>query len=162
MADSCTMQLMRILLGSHNGRTTAADFQGQMVRLVRSLGLHAPDRTPCGRPVSVAEAHALLELTQQAPLSQTQLSRRLALEKSTVSRLVAALARRRWIKRARSDGDGRALLLSLTAAGRKAASRLADSRRRMFSRLFRGIPSADRASVLRAVDTLVKVIYENR
>ena len=146
----------------HVGRITAADFQGQMVRLIRSLGLHAPNRTPCGRPVSVAEAHALLELTQQAPLSQTVLSRRLALEKSTVSRLVVALAGRQWIKRTRSDGDGRALLLNLTPAGRKAASQLADSRRRMFSRLFQGIPSADRTSVLRAVDTLVKVIYENR
>ena len=146
----------------HVGRITAADFQGQMVRLIRSLGLHAPNRTPCGRPVSVAEAHALLELTQQAPLSQTVLSRRLALEKSTVSRLVVALAGRQWVKRTRSDGDGRALLLNLTPAGRKAASQLADSRRRMFSRLFQGIPSADRTSVLRAVDTLVKVIYENR
>jgi len=153
---------MRTIPGGQNGRTTATSFQGQMIRLVRSLGLHAPDRTPCGRPVSVAEAHALLELTQQAPLSQTQLSRRLALEKSTVSRLVVALARRRWIRRARSDGDGRALLLNLTPAGRKAASQLANSRRRMFSRLFKGIPRADRASVLRAVDTLVKVIYENR
>ena len=153
---------MQTVNRKHIGRITAADFQGQMVRLIRSLGLHAPNRTPCGRPVSVAEAHALLELTQQAPLSQTVLSRRLALEKSTVSRLVVALAGRQWIKRTRSDGDGRALLLNLTPAGRKAASQLADSRRRMFSRLFQGIPSADRTSVLRAVDTLVKVIYENR
>jgi DNA-binding MarR family transcriptional regulator len=153
---------MRTVLGGQDGRAIATSFQGQMIRLVRSLGLHAPERTPCGRPVSVAEAHALLELTQQAPLSQSQLSRRLALEKSTVSRLVAVLAKRRWIKRTRSDGDGRAQFLTLTPAGHKAASQLADSRRRMFSRLFRGIPREDRGSVLHAVDTLVKVIYENR
>jgi DNA-binding MarR family transcriptional regulator len=153
---------MRDILGGQNDRTAVATFQGQMIRLVRSLGLHAPNRTPCGRPVSVAEAHALLELTQQAPLSQTQLSRRLTLEKSTVSRLVAALAERRWIKRTRSDGDGRALLLTLTPAGGRAAARLADSRRQLFSRLFRGVPRADRASVAHAVDTLVRVIYENR
>jgi DNA-binding MarR family transcriptional regulator len=153
---------MQTVNRKHVDQITAADFQGQMVRLIRSLGLHAPDRTPCGRPVSVAEAHALLELTQQEPLSQTALSRRLALEKSTVSRLVVGLAGRQWIKRTRSDGDGRALLLSLTPAGRKAASQLANSRRRMFSQLFQGIPSADRTSVLRAVATLVKVIYENR
>ena len=30
--------------------------------MVRALGLHKPDETPCGQPVAVAGAHALMEL----------------------------------------------------------------------------------------------------
>ncbi|MBD0355905.1 MAG: hypothetical protein ICV57_01860 [Rubrobacter sp.] len=33
-----------------------------MIGLVRAFGLHKPDETPCGQPVAVAGAHALMEL----------------------------------------------------------------------------------------------------
>ena len=56
------------------------------MHLVRSLGLHKPDETPCGQPVSVAEAHALLEIAREPGISQNGLAGRLKLEKSTVSR----------------------------------------------------------------------------
>jgi DNA-binding MarR family transcriptional regulator len=65
--------------------------QEQLVALIRAFGLHRPDQTPCGQPVAVAEAHALMELAQGAPLSQNDLAARLQLEKSTVSRLVGIL-----------------------------------------------------------------------
>jgi hypothetical protein len=48
--------------------------QAQMIAFVRAFGLHQGDRTPCGKPVSVAEAHALLELSQHGPLPQSDLS----------------------------------------------------------------------------------------
>ena len=31
------------------------DLQERMIALIRAFGLHKPDQTPCGRPVSVAE-----------------------------------------------------------------------------------------------------------
>src|SRR5215212_1802208 len=82
--------------------------QDQLIALIRAFGLHRPDQTPCGEPVAVAEAHALMELAQGVPLSQNDLAARLQLEKSTVSRLVGILESRSWIARARSARDGRA------------------------------------------------------
>ena len=136
--------------------------QEQMVALVRSFGLHRPDRTPCGTPVSVSEAHALMELARDDPLTQSELAARLALEKSTVSRLVGELERRGWVERRRDPSDGRALRLRLTDAGRRAAAELADARRAKFGRLLARIPDDERESVRRALDVLVEAMRDAR
>ena len=112
--------------------------------LVRSFGLHRPERTPCGRPVSVSEAHALLELAGGESLSQRELALRLRLEKSTVSRLVTQVEERGWIERARDPADGRALQVRLTPAGHHAAEELADARRAKFASVLEGIPDDER------------------
>ncbi len=136
---------------------TGADLelQERMIALIRAFGLHKPDETPCGEPVSVAEAHALMELAREdGPLVQKELAARLRLEKSTVSRLVGMLEERGWVGRCRSPKDGRALEVSLTEAGRKAAAEIAGARRAKFARVLEAIPEGERASVLEAMKTL--------
>src|SRR5438046_1527168 len=91
--------------------------QDQFIALIRAFGLHRPEQTPCGEPVAVAEAHALLELSLAEPLSQNDLAGRLRLEKSTISRQVTLLERRAWITRTRAPHDGRVIELRLTDAG---------------------------------------------
>jgi DNA-binding MarR family transcriptional regulator len=132
--------------------------QAQMIAFVRAFGLHQGDRTPCGKPVSVAEAHALLELSQHGPLPQSDLAAWLRLEKSTVSRLVAQLEQREWLTRERSTVDKRMLLLSLTEEGRRIAGELAEARQARFERLLAAIPEAQRDEVLRALSVLVEAI----
>ena len=61
--------------------------QGSPPRCAPS-GWHRPDTTPCGRPVPIAEAHALLELSRTDRLTQQELAASLNLQKSTVSRIV--------------------------------------------------------------------------
>jgi DNA-binding MarR family transcriptional regulator len=132
-----------------------------MIALIRAFGLHKPDETPCGKPVSVAEAHALMELSREdGPLVQKELGARLRLEKSTVSRLVGLLEGRRWVKRSRSPEDGRAVEVRLTAAGSKAAADIAGARRSKFARVLEAIPEDERASVLRAMQTLEEAMNE--
>lgn len=53
-----------------------------------AFGLHKPEETPCGQLVTVAEAHALMELTQARILYQHALVNRLQLAKSSVSWVV--------------------------------------------------------------------------
>lgn len=129
--------------------------QELMVALVRAFGLHRPDQTPCGQPVSVSEAHALMELARAEPLSQGELVGRLQLEKSTVSRLVSRLEQRRWVERERSPEDGRAVLLRLTGEGRLMSDRLGVARADKFALVFAGIPTTERKSVLHALEVLV-------
>src|SRR5208282_2807969 len=85
-----------------------------VVAFVRSFGLHKPDQTPCGQPVAVAQAHALMDLAAFGPVRQGELAARLQLEKSTVSRLVRQMETRRWIQRSSDRDDGRAILVRLT------------------------------------------------
>ena len=140
----------------------AAALQEHVVAFIRAFGLHRPDETPCGQPVSVSEAHALLELSRAGPVAQSELRTRLGLEKSTVSRLVADLAARGWLQREPTPGDGRAVQLALTAAGRRAAAELAAARRAKFERLLARIPEEERSSVERALDVLVEALRETR
>ncbi len=127
---------------------------------MRAFGLHRPDRTPCGAPLPVSEAHALLELGRHGPLSATELAKRLQLEKSTVSRIVAKLEGRGWVQRIRHTGDGRVALLELTAAGHDAEVAIAEARRRRLATLLQRVPTAEREALLRALDTLVRASLE--
>ncbi|MDQ2998725.1 MAG: MarR family winged helix-turn-helix transcriptional regulator [Chloroflexota bacterium] len=135
--------------------------QEQLIALIRAFGLHRPDQTPCGKPVAVAEAHALMELIQGVPLSQNDLAARLHLEKSTVSRLVGIMESRGWIARARSAQDGRARELFLTDIGRQMAAELAEARRAKFARVFEAIPEAERAVVFESLQMLVEAMRAN-
>ena len=137
------------------------DFQDSMVGLIRSLGLHKPDTTPCGQPLSVGEAQALLEIGREPGLTQNGLAQRLNLDKSTVSRLVGMLERRSWVERIRDRNDSRFYHLRLTAAGSKANANLARSRRAKFERILEAIPRAQRSAVAASLSVLMEAINES-
>jgi DNA-binding MarR family transcriptional regulator len=137
------------------------DFQDTIIGLIRSLGLHKPDTTPCGQPLSVGEAQALLEIGREPGLTQNGLAQRLSLDKSTVSRLVGMLERRAWIERIRDRADSRFYHLRLTAAGTKANANLAQSRRARFERIFQAIPRAQRAGIAASLSALMEAIDES-
>ncbi len=134
--------------------------QEALMRFVRNFGLHQPDRTPCGQPLPVSEAHAMVEIARDGQLRQAELARRLRLEKSTVSRLVANLVNRGWVHRAPADGDGRGVLLVLTDAGATAAARQADARRDRLTALLDRIPDHERAAVVRALQALAEATVD--
>jgi DNA-binding MarR family transcriptional regulator len=136
--------------------------QARLVTFIRAFGLHQPDTTPCGQPVPVSEAHALMELTRSQPLGQHDLARRLRLEKSTVSRLVAQLAQRGWVERERDAADGRATLLRLTPTGQAAAGQLAAARTATFARVLDAIPPQERDNVLHALHVLTEALDDDR
>lgn len=136
--------------------------QAQMVALVRAFGLYRPEQTPCGKPVAVAEAHTLMELTAHAPLAQHELTARLRLQKSTVSRLVGQLEERGWLTRSRSPEDGRVYLLELTDAGRTVAADLAGARQAKFTRVLAAIPAEQRGMVVEMLSVLVEAMDADR
>jgi DNA-binding MarR family transcriptional regulator len=141
-----------------SGETDAA--QEALMRFVRNFGLHQPDRTPCGQPLPVSEAHAMVEIAREGRIRQVELARRLRLEKSTVSRLVTNLAGRGWVHRETADGDGRGVLLVLTDAGATAAARQADTRRDRLAALLDRVPEDQRATVVRALQILAEAAVE--
>lgn len=132
-----------------------------MIGLIRSLGLHKPDTTPCGQPLTVGEAQVLLEVGREPGITQNGLAKRLGLDKSTVSRLVGMLGRRAWMERVRDRGDSRFYHLRLTAAGTKANATLTQSRRAKFERIFQAIPRAQRAGVAASLTALMEAIDES-
>jgi DNA-binding MarR family transcriptional regulator len=134
--------------------------QEALMRFVRNFGLHQPDRTPCGQPLPVSEAYAMVEIAREGQIRQVELGRRLRLEKSTVSRLVTNLVSRGWVHRETADDDGRGVLLVLTDVGATAAARQADARRDRLTALLDRVPDDQRTAVVRALQTLGEATVE--
>lgn len=130
-----------------------------MVAFVRAFGLHQPERTPCGEPIGVSQAHALTELAAQ-PLTQAELARRLQLDRSVVSRLADVLIERGWMKRERHPHDQRAVQLVLTGAGQRAAARIGGARRARMASLLDAVPPDERDTVLHALDVLTRSLTD--
>ena len=137
---------------------SSEDLAAGVVALVRTFGLHRPEETPCGEPIPVGEAHALMDLAKHGPMNHGDLAVRLKLQKSTVSRLVQQLERRDWIIRDNSSEDNRVVLIRLTRKGNAAAKRLARARRNKFDNLLAAIPKSQRGNVITTLSTLAKAL----
>lgn len=148
-------------MSSSPERPGADEFAEAFVSLVRSLGLLEPDRTPCGAPMSIAEAHALTILREGA-LHQGKLGARLHLGKSTTSRLTDGLEERGWIRREPDPADGRARLLVLTDSGAEAAAKVVERRSRRLAALLENIDPAQRSAVIDALRLLKEATNHDR
>ena len=135
--------------------------QTLIVSFVRAFGLHNPEMTPCGQPISVSEAHALMELERERGLRQQDLAVRLNLEKSTVSRLVKKLESRGWIARTTDPADTRAFILRLTEAGHRNGQRIQQARTETFERLLESLDPGKYDAVTSGLSALVDVLRTN-
>lgn len=85
--------------------------------LVRELGFMG--RTIAGTDLPPSAVHAVVEVGVAVRLSARDLSEKLLLEKSTVSRLVKSLVDRGELREVRSEEDARVKYLHLTGQGEK-------------------------------------------
>jgi len=91
-------------------------------QLVREL--HLLDSRFCIRGFTFSECHLITELEAMGQATASELSERLVLEKSTMSRLVNGLLEQGHIRSGQDPADKRRRLLSLTAKGRSGADRI--------------------------------------
>jgi DNA-binding MarR family transcriptional regulator len=127
---------------------------------VRDFGLHRPDETPCGIPMSVSEAQALTALID-GPAAPSELADRLVLARSTVSRLLENLSRQGWILRRHDPDDGRSSQVLLSASGRRMAERVLTARHERLKRLMANIEASARPDVVRALRLLAEAARDD-
>ena len=125
---------------------------------IRAFGLHRTDETPCGVPMSVSEAQAMT-LLLEGPATPSQLADRLALARSTVSRLLERLDTEGWIRRRPDPADGRSTQVVLTARGHRTADRVLAARHARLSGLMAKIDEPDRADIVRALRLLAEAAH---
>jgi DNA-binding MarR family transcriptional regulator len=111
------------------GRATAAaeTLQTEMLRWVRGMTMRIP--LPSGHSVERSAYAAMLQLQFRGPTRASDLALALGLDLSTVSRQMSGLARHGYVRKLADPGDGRASLLTLTAAGRRITDEGAAARR---------------------------------
>ena len=138
--------------------TVEGDLRRLIQTFIRSIGLLAGDQTPCGQPLAVSHAHALMVLLEATRednrLTQRELGQVLGIDKSNVARLCRRMESAGHVVQSRSADDGRARLLSLTAAGKRLATNVERSSRDRFERLMSAIPRESRAGVLSSLACL--------
>ena len=129
--------------------------RGLVQRLVRRFGAVASDRTPCGKPMSIAQAHALMILRGSGELSQQELASELCIDKSNVARLCAKLVEEGHAVQRASERDGRSRRVSLTLRGERLAREVEASSSARFRAILDELPANRRTSVVIALQSLV-------
>ncbi len=127
---------------------------------IRRFGLLDQSRTPCGMPLATSDAHALMELQRDPGLEQVELATRLGLSKSAVSRMLVRLEERGLVRRARSQADGRAHDLRLSARGERLATQVNEQSLRRFGTLLSRLPAGTPAPLLECLAHLVNAVPE--
>ena len=134
----------------------AEELRGAIHAFIRRFGLLEQARTPCGVPMPISHAHALIELRRTPEMTQQELAARLALSKSNVSRLVDRLAAAGRIRRKRDGCDGRACRVTLTEKGRRLADHLQERSLDRHRALMANLSPSRRAAVIEALRLLAE------
>jgi len=125
--------------------------------LVRRFGVaERADVACCG--VTVAQAAALEALEAEGPLRLSDLSRRLGITPSTLTRNVARLEESGLVARAADPGDARSARVGLTGRGRKAARSVAAQEADFARQVIERIPAGRRAAVIDALGDLLAAV----
>jgi DNA-binding MarR family transcriptional regulator len=127
-------------------------------RFFRRFGTLSSESTPCGKPLAIGHAHALMVLLGQGALTQQALGRELFIDKSNVARLCAKMIDAGHVQQRAREDDGRSRVVSLTARGAKLAREVEAASRARFGALLGALPVARRAEVIRAVQYLVQAL----
>lgn len=142
------------------------ELRGAVQVFVRHLGLLDVRRTPCGQPLSVAQAHALMFLKarkpEEAPPTQQVLADYLRLNKSTVTRLLRQLKSRHLVHLETCPSDKRAKRIHLTEQGLQTAANVDRTSQDLFGAVLSNLPEDSREGVIQAVQELTRAIQQRQ
>lgn len=128
--------------------------------LVRELGFMS--RTVAGTGLSPSAVHAIVEIGAVGRLTAKELSEKLLLEKSTISRLVRSLVESGEIREQRSRSDGRSKDLVLTGHGRETLAIIDRFAERQVIDAIVPLDDRSRAQVLDGIATYASALRAGR
>lgn len=129
--------------------TDGEPLEALLTRIMRLAATHGEQPVDDGGPaMTMTEGIVLVELLGAGEVTQQELSRRLHLDKSRVSRLCTSLERKRLVTRQRDERNRRNLLVRITKPGAAVATRLRGTWRDRHERML-GAMTADERQALR-------------
>lgn len=137
-------------------------FLRELIRiLIRNLGiLEKSEASCCGATLS--QCHAIVEIGRAGDISLNELSERLNLDKSTMSRTVKNLVDQGLVIRDIHSEDRRYVKIKLTEEGYKVFKATEDSMEEYYMNIFDSIPMDKRDQVMESLQLLVNVVRENK
>ncbi|WP_119165999.1 MarR family winged helix-turn-helix transcriptional regulator [Algihabitans albus] len=104
--------------------------------------------------ISIPEWRVMAVLGERAPISSNEACDATAMDKAKVSRALATLLHRGFVKKAPHPDDQRLLRLSLTAKGRKVYAAIVPRARQLEAELMSGLTASERGQLDRLLDKL--------
>jgi len=139
--------------------SNAASLREALRRLFRKMGFMERDEARCCS-MSVSRCQVLVEIGRGAPLSLVDLSARMGLEKSTVSRLVDGLVMDGLAERSESDLDRRYQRIELSGEGRNLYRDIEDRMNALVAEAWARVPKDRREGVLESLRVLEEAFCE--
>lgn len=131
-----------------------------VIAFCRMFAVFEREEICCGT-VTPAQC-VLLQTLRSGEWDVSSLAAHTRVTKGAMTRLVDGLEKRGWVGREQSDEDGRRFLVSLTAAGNKESSRLADLTERSITTILARIPKSERAQVIQSLHLLRQAAEDTR
>lgn len=131
------------------------DDVGNMVRkLVRMFQLFERDQIKIFG-FTTTQCYTLLEIDKTGTITMNELSERMNLNSSTMTRILDNLVRDGYIERQKSPEDRRLVLVSLSEKGKASAGKLNDSVNGYYKKVIGSIPEGKLDEILKSTDILV-------
>lgn len=126
-------------------------------RIVRNFALFERDRIkPLG--FTMTQCYCLLEIMKKDRLTMQELSEKMNLNTSTMTRIVDKLVRDGYVERKRSETDRRIVTVGLTDKGALSARELNDTINSQYERIVKNLPKGRIDEVLSAVSLLMEAL----
>jgi DNA-binding MarR family transcriptional regulator len=110
----------------------------------------------CSTGISRTECHVLEVIALDGPMSLNDVTTRMRLNKSTISRVVASLAEKGFIRSSSADEDARRLALSATPRGISLWKSIVRSTADCYSDVLSECNAAEREAVIRVLKRLAE------
>lgn len=123
--------------------------------LVRVYQFRDRDKICC-YDVSVTQCNAMETLIQRGPMQMNELAAAMYLDKSTTSRVIDALERKKYVERIPSTTDGRAVALRVTRTGKSLNQKIHADLIAQQKELLRDLDPQLRATVADVIQRLAK------
>ena len=130
-------------------------------KLVRVVNLTArPFNEGIGRrhDLSLSDWRVMMVLGSHPGTTASEVCQRSGMDKMSVSRAIAALARRRRVTRKPDPADGRRTLVWLSSAGQRVFEELSVSARERERQVFRGVGPQEQARLGETLDRLIDAL----
>jgi DNA-binding MarR family transcriptional regulator len=144
-----------------NPATEAATLRELLRVLIRKLGILERSEASCCE-MTLSQCHALVEIGRAGMLSVNQLSDRLGLDKSTVSRSADKLVLDGLLLREEAANDRRYVSLKLSNEGIAAYNNLEQRMTTYFDSVVKEIDPAEREMVLKGLHVLTTALKSNK
>jgi DNA-binding MarR family transcriptional regulator len=132
-------------------------FRAKLREIERTVWIQTKSEALCCG-VTMAQCHAIMEIGQAGELNLKDLSARLGLDKSTLSRTVESLVQDDLADRTPSKEDRRATVIRLTEKGRAARDRINTTWNQICRDMFRSIPREKHTQFIESISILVELL----